>query len=122
MMINPLFSVCASCPEVTALIGSDPVRLYAFGRQDDEVIYPYVTWQNTGGEPALYLGSRPDIDRWAVQIDVWASTADEALAVATALRDAIETQACITRWGGQSRDPETRSYRFSFDADWLVSR
>ncbi|CAM6359538.1 tail completion protein gp17 [Escherichia coli] len=75
-MINPLFTVCAASPALTALIGSDPVRLYAFGSQDDEVIYPYVTWQNTGGEPALYLGSRPDIDRWTVQIDVWASTAD----------------------------------------------
>ncbi|HEL8026100.1 TPA: DUF3168 domain-containing protein [Escherichia coli] len=121
-MINPLFEICASSPAVTALIGSDPVRLYAFGCHDDEVVYPYVTWQNTGGAPELYLGTRPDIDRWSVQVDIWARTADEAVAVASALRDATESRACITRWGGQTRDSETLSYRFSFDMDWLVSR
>ncbi|MDQ7880451.1 DUF3168 domain-containing protein [Atlantibacter hermannii] len=121
-MIAPLFSVCASSPAVRALIGDSPVRLYPFGQQDDNVIYPYVVWQNVGGAPENYLGQRPDADTWALQVDAWADTPDEVIAVATALRDAIEPHAHITRWGGQERDPETMRYRYSFDVDWIVKR
>lgn len=45
-MIAPIFPVCASSPEVTALLGSNPVRIYPFGIQDDNVVYPYAVWQN----------------------------------------------------------------------------
>ena len=89
-MIAPLFSVCASSPAVRALIGDSPVRLYPFGQQDDNVIYPYVVWQNVSGAPENYLGQHPDADTWALQVDAWADTPDEVIAVATALRDAIE--------------------------------
>ncbi|EIV5802779.1 hypothetical protein L9F69_005435 [Klebsiella pneumoniae] len=41
---------------------------------------------------------------------------------ARALRDAIEGKAYITRWGEQSRDPETMRYRYSFDVDWITTR
>jgi hypothetical protein len=44
------------------------------------------------------------------------------IAVARALRDAIEGKAYITRWGEQSRDPETMRYRYSFDVDWITTR
>ena len=36
--------------------------------------------------------------------------------------DAIEGKAYITRWGEQSRDPETMRYRYSFDVDWITTR
>ncbi|MBC5035811.1 hypothetical protein [Klebsiella variicola] len=41
---------------------------------------------------------------------------------ARVLRDAIEGKAYITRWGEQSRDPETMRYRYSFDVDWITTR
>lgn len=121
-MIAPIFKVCAASPAVTALIGSNPVRLYPFSLQDDVVAYPYVVWQNISGEPENYLDRRPDADSYTLQVDVYADTVTSATAVATALRDAIEPHAYITRWGGQSRDPETKRYRYSFDVDWIVLR
>lgn len=121
-MIAPIFKVCAASPAVTALIGSNPVRLYPFGLQDDVVAYPYVVWQSIGGEPENYLDRRPDADSYTLQVDVYADTVTSATAVATALRDAIEPHAYINRWGGQSRDPETKRYRYSFDVDWIVLR
>lgn len=121
-MIAPIFNVCAASPAVTALIGSNPVRLYPFGLQDDVVAYPYVVWQNISGAPENYLDRRPDADSYTLQVDVYADTVTSATAVATALRDAIEPHAYITRCGGQSRDPTTKRYRYSFDVDWIVLR
>lgn len=121
-MIAPIFPICAASTSVTSLIGVSPVRLYPFNQQDDNPTYPYVVWQNIDGQPEMYLGNRPDVDRYSIQVDVYASTASDAIAVAAALRDAIEPHAYITRLGEQSRDQETKKYRYSFDVDWLVNR
>ncbi|HGO5393641.1 TPA: DUF3168 domain-containing protein [Klebsiella michiganensis] len=121
-MIAPIFSVCEASATLKALIGANPIRLYPFGLQDDEPIYPYVVWQNIDGSPPQYLGTRPDHDGYAIQVDIYAKTSADVLAVAKALRDVIEPHAYITRWGGQTRDSETKNYRYSFDVDWLVLR
>lgn len=121
-MIAPIFAVCAASQAVNSLIGGDTLRLYPFGLQDDNVIYPYAVWQNITGSPENYLAQRPDADFFTLQVDAYADTVDEVIAVATALRDAIEPHAHITRWGGQERDPETKRYRYSFDVDWIVNR
>lgn len=121
-MIAPIFPVCAASPLVRGLLGGDTLRLYPFGLQDDNVIYPYAVWQNISGSPENYLAQRPDADAFTLQVDAYADTADEVINVAAALRDAIEPHAYITRWGGQEIDPETRRYRYSFDVDWIVPR
>jgi hypothetical protein len=48
-MIAPIFAVCAASQAVRDLLGSNPVRLYPFGMQDDNIVYPYAVWQNIGG-------------------------------------------------------------------------
>ncbi|MDU4943836.1 MAG: DUF3168 domain-containing protein [Mixta calida] len=121
-MIAPIFSVCAASPAVNQLIGGDTLRLYPFGQQDDAVIYPYAVWQNVSGSPENYLAQRPDTDSFTLQVDAYADTPDEVIAVAAALRDAIEPHAYITRWGSQEIDSETKRYRYSFDVDWIVRR
>lgn len=121
-MIAPIFSVCSASPAVVALLGGSTLRLYPFGLQDDNVSYPYAVWQNVDGDPENYLAQRPGSDKFMLQVDVYADTPDQSIAVAAALRDAIEPHAYITRWGGQEKDPETRRYRYSFDVDWIVKR
>lgn len=121
-MIAPIFSVCSESPDLNNLIGGDTLRLYPFGMQDDNVIYPYAVWQNISGSPENYLAQRPDADYFTLQVDAYADTADEVIAVAAALRDAIEPYAYITRWGNQEIDSETMRYRYSFDVDWIVPR
>ncbi|EIV3802050.1 DUF3168 domain-containing protein [Klebsiella aerogenes] len=121
-MIAPIFAVCAASQAVRDLLGSNPVRLYPFGMQDDIIVYPYAVWQNIGGNPENYLNQRPDADRYSLQVDVYGDTDIDVIAVSRALRDAIEGNAHITRWGGQSREPETGKYRYSFDIDWIVQR
>ncbi|STT07338.1 Protein of uncharacterised function (DUF3168) [Klebsiella michiganensis] len=57
-MIAPIFSVCAASQAVKDLLGTNPVRLYPFGIQDDNIVYPYAVWQNIGGSPENYLNQR----------------------------------------------------------------
>ncbi|MCC3720526.1 DUF3168 domain-containing protein [Rouxiella badensis] len=120
-MIPPLYSVCATSQAVMEVLGDD-VRLYPFGESADDVIYPYAVWQNIGGAAAMFLGNRPDVDSFSIQIDVYADTPVQVLAVTKALRDAIEPHAYVTRWGNQDRDPDTKRYHYSFDIDWIVKR
>lgn len=121
-MYPPIFEVCAASTEVTALLGTDDTRIYPFGYVEDPDGLPYAVWQTVTGLPENYLSDRPDIDSWTLQIDIYAGSATSARNVAKALRDAIEPNAYVTRWGGESRDPETKRHRYSFDVEWHVHR
>ncbi|MCP1646995.1 tail completion protein gp17 [Pseudomonas nitroreducens] len=121
-MYAPIFKVCSQDSGVVALLGAKPTRLYLFAEAPDKPPRPYATWQTYGGAPENYLAHRPDIDSFSMQVDVYAETAAQARAVATAIRNAIELRATITRWGGDDRDEPTGLYRISFDVDWWVNR
>lgn len=121
-MYPPIFQVVSADPAVTAMLGTDPVRLYPFGEAPEGVPLPYAVWQLVSGSPENYLAGRPDIDGFTLQIDVYAATGASARAVGAALRDSIELRAHITRWGGESKDEETGRYRLSFDVDWKTPR
>jgi len=121
-MFPPIFGVCAASNAVKALIGSSPVRLWPFAAAPQAPALPYVVWQLVGGSPENYLDRVPDADRYTLQVDVYATTVSAARNVAEALRDAIEPHAVITAWRGESRDPETKNYRYSFDIEWIVER
>ena len=121
-MYAPIFAVCAANPAVTALLGVLPVRIYPFGEAPEGVSKPYVVWQTVGGSPENYLSHRPDIDALSLQVDVYGCSVTQTRDVAKAIRNAIELKANIVRWGGDSHDPATTTYRYSFDVDWLVPR
>ena len=122
MMYPPIFTICNADPAVQAVLGGAPVRLYPFGEAEDEVEKPYATWQGIGGAPENYLDQPPDIDSFALQVDVYGRTAEDARAAAKAIRDAIEPHAQITRWNGEDKDTATGLYHYSFDVDWWVNR
>lgn len=126
MNYPPVFTLAAASPAVTALLGSDPCRVWLFDRAPPvgTPFYqkPYAVWQQAGGVPENYLDKAPDADNWSVQVDVYAESIDEARAVALALRDAYEPHAYITNWNGESRDPDTNNFRVSFDVDFIVIR
>lgn len=121
-MQPPIFPVCAADPAVTAVLGTNPTRLFPFGEAPQGVAKPYAVWRHIGGSPENYLGQRPDVDSFGIQVDVYASTGSDATAVATAIRDAIEDKAYVVRWGAQDTDPDTGSRHISFDIDWHVYR
>lgn len=121
-MFPPLFQVCAADSDVQSLLGQNPTRLWPFGEGDHTPTYPYAVWQIIAGTPQNYLGQTPDADFFGVQIDVYAHSAEEARAVARALRSAIEPVAYVTAYIGEFRDTITRVFRYSFSVDWIVQR
>jgi hypothetical protein len=122
MPAAPIFAVCAADVGVRALLGITPHRLYPFGEAPEGVIKPYAVWQLVTGSPENYLAGRPDLDGFTLQVDVYAVTATSARAVTDAIAHAIELNAYVVRWGGESKDTATNLYRSSFDVDWLVPR
>ena len=65
-MYPPVFATAVASPAVTALLGTNPTRLYLFGEAPQNVIKPYAVWQTVAGSPENYLGTLPDIDHWSV--------------------------------------------------------
>lgn len=122
-MHPPIFDVCAADAAVTALLGTDPTRLWPFDDAPQGGALPYAVWQIIpGGSPENYLADRPDVDSFMLQVDVYAGSVASVTAVAEALRDAIEGHAYIVRWGAQDTSPETGHRHISFDVDWMVHR
>ncbi|WP_109512781.1 DUF3168 domain-containing protein [Pseudomonas ovata] len=122
-MDAPIFSVCSTDPEVTALLGAGiDCRLYSFGEAPEGTLKPYVVWSLITGSPENYLAGRPDVDGFTLQVDVYAVTGGTIGAVTKAMRDAIEPHAYIVRWGATDRDPKTKDPHRSFDVDWIVQR
>ena len=121
-MYPPLFELISDDSDISAIFGTDPVRVWPFGSAPDEADLPYAVWQTVSGGPENYISNTPDMDTFLVQIDVYAETATEAREGAEALRDAIEPYAHITAWRGESRDTETKNYRYSFDIEFLTAR
>ncbi len=121
-MFPPIFQVVAASPSVTALLGNSPVRFLPFAYADDGTELPYAVWSIVAGNPENYIGQLPDADSYSLQIDVYAATGASVRNVAKALRDAIEPHAHIVGWRGESRDRDTKTFRLSFDIDWLDQR
>lgn len=122
MKSPPLFPLCASDSSVTALLGTNPVRLFMFGMAPQGVQKPYAVWQMVGGGPESYLAGRPDSEGHSIQIDVYGDSAADTRAALAAIEHAIELHCYVTRYGGESRDPETMSYRSSMDISWITER
>lgn len=121
-MLPPIQEVVMNDPAVRVLLGNDPTRFYSFGSAPEGETRPYATWQIVNGTPENYINDRPDIDDMGVQVDIYALTMVEAVAVAEKIRDAIEDQSHITLWRGMGKDEATRLYRFLFISDWLTAR
>lgn len=121
-MTPPFYKTAAADAAVVQLLGSPP-RIYPWGENtDDPVVYPYVTFRVISGTPGNLLAGRPNHDETTLQIDVWAKTGPSAEAVAQAIERAIELKCRITARRGQSKDPDTGSYREGFDTRWITHR
>src|SRR5574343_251657 len=124
MNYPPIFETCAADAGVVALLGEagGALRLYPAGAAPQGAAKPYAVWQFVGGGPENYLGGRPDIDRFALQVDAYADTLSAARAIADAIEEAVELLAYVTAFRGEEKDLETALYRVGFDLEWLVAR
>lgn len=123
-MIPPVFPLLSAAGAVTALVGAAPVRVFGFGEAPTiDPTYPYVTWQTVAGTPENELSGAPRVDSHRVQVDCWGSSQSSVLAVAEAVRDAIEAAGHhMVGFGDTSRDPDTRAYRYRMDVQFWKNR
>ena len=121
-MFPPIFALAVASSAVTSLLDTAPTRFWPFGEAPQDETRPYAVWQTIYGSPENYLGQRPDIDSWGVQVDAYAPTATGARNVARALRDALEGQAHVVAWNGEMKDEPTGLYRYSFSVEFWAAR
>jgi hypothetical protein len=121
-MTPAVFAIVAASPACTALLGTSPVRFYAFGEANQQTPKPYAVWQMPTSVPANYLGQLPDMDDARIQVDVYADTEASAEQTAMALRGAIQPHACELNASKRPRDPVTRSYGFTMDFEFFTPR
>jgi uncharacterized protein YggE len=121
-MYPPIFEIVAADSDCQTNLGVSPTRFYPFGEAPQNVTKPYAVWQSITGFPENYINEVPDLDTYSVQVDVYGDNVDAVRNAAAALRNAIESSAHIIAWRGEERDPDTRNFRISFDADYKVSR
>lgn len=121
-MYPPIFATATASLDVTQKLGSNPTRFYLFGQAAQNTAKPYGVWQLISGSPYNQLKGVPGMDRYTVQVDVYATTVTAAREAAEALRDAFEPVAYVVGWRGESRDTATQHYRVGFDIDWHVPR
>lgn len=131
-MFPPVFAILNGSAAVKAIFGSNPLRIYTFGAAPAKgaqgYAVPYAVFQTVFGSPENYLGETPDLDRWGVQIDVYAADttpgtgAANARAGAKAIRDALEPVAYVTSWDGEGRDETTQLFRYTLTVSFQTPR
>lgn len=125
-MYPPLFSTLFADSPTKAMFGSAPLRAYAFGDAPAKgatgYLVPYAVFQTVFGSPENYLGQRPDLDAWRVQVDVYAVSPTAARNGAEAIRNALEGVAYVVAYNLETRDKSTQLFRYSFDVSFQTSR
>ena len=121
-MSAPIFQLAVASATVKALLGTSPTRFYLFGEADQSTVKPYAVWQQIYGSPENKLAGTPDEDVFGVMVDVYGNSASEVRQIGVALRDAFEPHGYVMSWGNESRELDTRLYRFSFTVEFMVSR
>lgn len=123
-MYPPIFPPVKASSACRALLqgGTGEMRFYQFGLAPQNVQKPYAVWQRVFGQPYNHMNEVPNTDTFTLQVDIYADSAESSRNVAVAIRDAVEPLAYITNWLNESRDPETKNFRFGFQVDWIVER
>lgn len=90
---------------------------------------PFVTWEHIGGDPLRYVdGTAADKRHALVQLNVWAASKTEALALALSLETALTGSALFTARptgamrGRTEQDVEPWLYGFEQDFEILGTR
>ena len=123
----PIFRFLAASPEVTALVGTAPVRIYQtmapdVGTAARPTKGDYITWNTAGGAPENYVSNRPGIDRGRFQIDCWSEDRNRCRQLAKAVRDALEGHGHMVALPQDDYEDETKLFRWMLDFELFVHR
>lgn len=121
--MNPeLFQILNASVQVRLLLGSNPLRVYPWGRAPQNVRKPYAVYTVYNAIPENYLDSVPDIDNKGTQIDIYADNAESLNNCFMAIRDAIEPTAHMLSYSTPNQDAETDLYTGRMEFDFWEDR
>jgi hypothetical protein len=123
-MTPDVFNIAKQSAAVTALLGTGAeMRLWPFGYAKQNQGRPYAVWQVVYGNPGNSLSCVPKEDLFGCQFDAFAKTASEARDVASALRDAFESEHYpVVGYNGEFWEQNTGLYRVSFTVEFWTER
>lgn len=123
-MLPAVFPVL-NIPAIRAYVGV-PARIYDFGDAPQDVVKPYITFQNISDTPHNQLSGAPCADFDSIQIDIYAGPEESGRASIRALarlvRDALDSAGIASRLIIQKREPDTKLFRISIEADFITNR
>lgn len=121
-MNPPVFAALKASPAVRAIVGVNPPRIYRHGNAPQDTARPYVTWEIDAVDPENNLSDLPAGDRITVTVHAWHQTDAGVVALAAAVRDAIEPHAHMTAVPVDEREPQTKLFHMAAVFDWIVGR
>jgi hypothetical protein len=106
----------AASAAVKAVVGTNPIRIYRWGRAPADAVAPYILWTVVADVPAASLDG-PGMDNLRVQVDCYAPTGPVCDQLAIAARDAIELDGenVMIALNSAAQDDTTNLFRDSRD-------
>jgi len=83
---------------------------------------PYIVWSITSAVPENNLSAAPEIDFARISIDCYSNSQDQANTLGKAAQDAIEAQTHVILGPLEFYEPDTKLYRYTFDAAFWTPR
>lgn len=122
MINSQLFTILNSDIQVKLRLGSNPLRVYPWGRAPSDVKKPYAVYAVYSGVPENYLGQVPDIDNKGTQINIYADTADSLEKCFIAVRNSLEPHAHMTNFTTPDQDADTNLFSCRMEFDFWENR
>lgn len=130
-MNPPVLALVSAASAVTDIIGTTPVRCFAFGvvpappvGEPADFHLPCLTWKTLTSRPEHTLDATPGAERLRVRVEAWAADPDVAMTLFDAARAALEDGGRnVLVWGNKQKyDAVTQRYRVRGKFDFWVNR
>lgn len=118
-MFPNVFATLRANATVLALVG-EKIGRHGCMLQDDAP--PYITWFTVADAPHDQLSGPPPSDFSSIQIDCWSAEDAQVVALARAVRDALDAAGIANRVVINLREPDTKLYRVGIEADFITQR
>jgi hypothetical protein len=116
--VIPVYAILHDWPALAAIVGTRIYRAFA----GDTPTAPYVVWRTLADVPDNHLSGPPPSDRYSIRVDCFADTEAGSDALAIACRDAIEQAGQVQNIQDLGREPDTKLWRYTIDADIFRNR
>lgn len=118
-MLPLIYPLLRSSATVKAIVDD---RIGRHGSMEQDAARPYITWFLVNGNPENQLSGAPCADVDTVQIDCYSMDDTQVETLAYAVRDALDGAGHLNRIVRNLRDPDTKLYVMSLEADIIRPR